>query len=155
MLVLLEQSGRVPDGFSASTWTAHQNARVRHQAIRLQLTLAAERDQALRTALEDADARIWRVGLMALRQECPRFLHEVLARLTLSTIDTSENRQMRPLGVRFGSVGLQGLSETDQAPVDLATLDIGLTEEADMLRWMQQGASSTISTRSFAPREMA
>lgn len=71
------------------------------------------------------------------RDEFDNFLQEILARLTLSTIDTSENRQTRPLGVRFGSVGLQGFSETQSDSLDLSTLDLGLTEEADTLRWMQ------------------
>jgi len=39
------------------------------------------------------------------------FLEEVLARLTLSMIDTTEARQMRRSSIRFGSVGLKG--ETD------------------------------------------
>src|SRR5688572_1737523 len=42
------------------------------------------------------------------RDEFDGFLQEVLARLMLSTIETSEARQMRSLGVRFGAVGLQG-----------------------------------------------
>ena len=65
------------------------------------------------------------------------FLHEILARLTLSAIDTGERRQMAPLGVRFGTVGLQGFAETDHAPPPVATLDLTLGEEADTLRWLQ------------------
>ena len=41
------------------------------------------------------------------RDEFESFLQEILARLTLSVITTSENRQMRPLGIRFGAVGVQ------------------------------------------------
>jgi putative nucleotidyltransferase with HDIG domain len=71
------------------------------------------------------------------RDEFDSFLQEILARLTLAVIDTSENRQMRPLGVRFGAVGLQGLDDADIGPVNVATLDVGLTDEAETLRWMQ------------------
>ena len=42
------------------------------------------------------------------RDEFESFLHEILARLTLSVITTNDNRQMRPLGIRFGAVGVQG-----------------------------------------------
>jgi hypothetical protein len=71
MLVLLERSGRAPNGFSASTWATHLDPRVRHQAIRLQLTLPQERDHAIRAALEDGDPRLLRVGLVALQASCP------------------------------------------------------------------------------------
>src|SRR6185295_10999364 len=45
------------------------------------------------------------------REEFDGVLQEIGARLTLSSSSrTSENRQMRSLGVRFGSVGVQGQS---------------------------------------------
>lgn len=44
------------------------------------------------------------------REEFDGFLQEIGARLTLTSSRTSENRQMRSLGVRFGSVGVQGQS---------------------------------------------
>ena len=51
---------------------------------------------------------------------------KMLARLMLSSIDTSEARQMRSLGIRFGAVGLQG-QERDRrrtgSCVEMATLD--------------------------------
>lgn len=63
MLVLLERSGCVPDGFSVASWTRHADPRVRHEAIRLGLTMADERDAAVATALQDEDPRIVRLGL--------------------------------------------------------------------------------------------
>lgn len=71
LLVLLEQSGHVPAGFSAGRWTAHPDARVRHQAIRVQLMMPSERHQALTAALGDADSRLVRLGLAALQADCP------------------------------------------------------------------------------------
>ena len=44
------------------------------------------------------------------RDEFMGFLEEVLARLTLSAIDTSESRHMRRTSIRFGAVGLKGES---------------------------------------------
>jgi HEAT repeat protein len=67
----MERSGHIPEGFSAARWTSHQDARVRYEALRLQLTIARERDRAVRTALEDEDPRVIRLGLATLQQDCP------------------------------------------------------------------------------------
>ncbi len=42
------------------------------------------------------------------REEFAGFLDEVLARLTLSAIDTSEARQMRHSSIKYGAVGVRG-----------------------------------------------
>jgi putative nucleotidyltransferase with HDIG domain len=78
------------------------------------------------------------------RDEFESFLQEILARLMLSTIDTTDRRQLRSLGVRFGAVGIQGqLDDPVDHPVpQLATLDLALTEEADMVRWLQREVQS-------------
>jgi putative nucleotidyltransferase with HDIG domain len=80
------------------------------------------------------------------RDEFNSFLQEVLARLMLSTIDTTEARQMRSFGIRFGAVGLQGqesLDATAPAPVaTLATLELTLGEEAETFRWLQSEVQS-------------
>ena len=62
----------------------------------------------------------------------------------LSSIDTSEARQMRSLGIRFGAVGLQGQEETGAAPapLEMATLDVTLGEEAETFRWLQSEVQS-------------
>ena len=75
------------------------------------------------------------------RDEFDGLLEELLARLTLSAIDTSENRQMRSLGVRFGTVGLEG-DQAQPAVTALATLDLALGEEAETFRWMQRQVQS-------------
>ena len=70
------------------------------------------------------------------RDEFDGLLQEILARLTLSTIETGEARQMRSLGARFGAVGLQAQKDAEeQAPT--TTLDLALGDEADTLRWLQ------------------
>ena len=77
------------------------------------------------------------------RDEFANFLQEILARLTLSAIDTSESRQVRPLGIRFGAVGIQGHSElqAEQTPA-VATLDMSLGEEVETLHWLQHEVQS-------------
>lgn len=80
------------------------------------------------------------------REEFEEFLDEVLARLTLSAIDTSEARQMRRSSIRFGAVGIRG--EDDKiAAIPTATINYSLGEEADTLRWMQD----EVRTRGVLP----
>ena len=75
------------------------------------------------------------------RDEFDGFLHEVLGRLVLSSVDTGEARQMRSLGIRFGAVGMEGHDRTDAdalGPAPAAvTLELALGEEAETFRWMQ------------------
>ncbi|HEV8265248.1 MAG TPA: HD domain-containing phosphohydrolase [Gemmatimonadales bacterium] len=81
------------------------------------------------------------------RGEFEAFLEELLARLTLSVIDSSEARQMRRTSIRFGAVGLKG--ETERAPGSLptATIAFSLGEEAETLRWVHQ----EVQTRGTVP----
>lgn len=71
------------------------------------------------------------------RDEFDGFLQEVLARMMLSTVETSAHRQMRSLGIRFGPVGLPAHEEPAAAGPELATLEFSLGAEADTFRWMQ------------------
>ena len=71
------------------------------------------------------------------REEFEDFLDDVLARLTLATIDTSEARQGRRSSIKFGSVGIRG--EQAKPGADLvpeATIRFSLGEEAEAIRWM-------------------
>src|SRR6266566_3791599 len=72
------------------------------------------------------------------REEFEEFLDEVLARLTLSAIDTTEARQMRRSSIRFGAVGVRGGDEQVGAAIPTATITYSLSEEADAVRWVQE-----------------
>jgi putative nucleotidyltransferase with HDIG domain len=75
------------------------------------------------------------------RDEFEGFLDEVLARLTLSAIDTSEAHQLRSSSIRFGSVGVKG--DAGQAePVPTATINYSLGEEAETVRWFQDAVKT-------------
>jgi putative nucleotidyltransferase with HDIG domain len=76
------------------------------------------------------------------REEFDGFLQEILARLTLSTIDTSQARQMRSLGIRFGAVGLHGHETNASVDPPRATLDVSLGDEAESFRWLQSSVQS-------------
>jgi hypothetical protein len=74
MLVLLERRRRLPKKLSLARIAAHPDVRVRHEAVRLQLRIPAERDAAVRTALESGHPGLMQAGLAAIQQECPEAL---------------------------------------------------------------------------------
>src|SRR5689334_10980852 len=73
MLALLEDLAPLPPGFSAAAYLRHADARVRWQAVKLQVTLPAERDAAIAAGLQDPDPRTLRLalGLAVALQTCP------------------------------------------------------------------------------------
>jgi len=81
------------------------------------------------------------------REEFDGFLQELLGRLMMSAVDTSEARQMRSFGIRFGAVGLQGRdadapAAAVPAPLPETTLDLTLGEEAETFKWLQSEVQS-------------
>jgi putative nucleotidyltransferase with HDIG domain len=94
----------------------------------------------------DWGARLSQAGVQRLefadevtRDDFETFLDEVLARLTLSAIDSTEIRPQRRTSIRFGAVGLKGESEAlASMPIPTATLGYSLSDEADTLRWLQE-----------------
>ncbi len=73
------------------------------------------------------------------REDFEGFLDEVMVRLTLSTVDSSEARPLRRTSIKFGAVGLKGESPSaSKTPIATATLGYSLGEEAETLRWLQQ-----------------
>jgi len=81
MLLLLSRVGRVPEGFPLTRWTGHADARLRAEAIRLQMSLRGQRELALKAAFSDADPRVVRVGIAAVQQGCPPRVLPFVARL--------------------------------------------------------------------------
>jgi len=77
------------------------------------------------------------------RDDFEGFLDEVLARITLSMIDTSESRQMRRTGIRFGAVGLRGETDVAPDPLPTATISFSLGEEAETMRWLHREVQTT------------
>ncbi len=74
----------------------------------------------------------------ATREELEDFVDQVLARLTLRAVDTSEARQMRPSGIRFGAVGLKGEDQLALEEIATATIAFTLGDEAETIRWIHQ-----------------
>ena len=74
------------------------------------------------------------------REDLEGFLDEVMLRLTLTPIDTSEARPQRRTSIKFGAVGLKGEAGAAAAKTQIATATLGysLSDEAETLRWLQQ-----------------
>jgi len=68
------------------------------------------------------------------RDDFEGFVDEVLARLTLQAIGSSEARQMSSSRIRFGTVGVKGEVKADEAPTATATYSLGA--EAEAVRWL-------------------
>jgi hypothetical protein len=78
MLMLLSRSRSVPPAFSAVPWTQHPDARVRSEAVRLQLAMPHERDLGIEAALNDPDPRIVHLGLTAIHEVPPALIERVI-----------------------------------------------------------------------------
>lgn len=80
------------------------------------------------------------------REEFVDFLEEVMARITLSVIDTAGARPGgRRSSIKFGAIGVRGEEgvkpPTHEAMLPTATIAYTLNEEADTVRWMHDEVS--------------
>jgi hypothetical protein len=71
LLLILDGLPALPDGFRAAAFIAHEDTRVRREALKVSLKVPAEREPALLGALRDADPRMVRVALTAALDDCP------------------------------------------------------------------------------------
>jgi putative nucleotidyltransferase with HDIG domain len=103
-------------------------------------------------------ARLANAGIQRLefekdvtREEFEDFLDQVLARITLSAIDSSEARTTRPASIKFGAIGVRGeartLQHSPESELPLATIGYTLVEEAAAIQWMHD----EVSTRGDLP----
>ena len=87
-----------------------------------------------------AAAGIQRIELQpgVTREEYETFLGDVVARLTLSGVGTTEQRQTRPSNIRFGTIGVRGTTGTTapSGALPTATITYTLGEEAEAIRWL-------------------
>ena len=70
LLLILDGLPALPDGFSTSAFIAHDDVRVRREALKLALKIPAEREAALLGALRDPDTRVVRLALTAALEHC-------------------------------------------------------------------------------------
>src|SRR5438477_4284719 len=91
-----------------------------------------------------AQAGVQRMELEAgvTREQYEEFLEEMMARITLSFIDSAESRTNRPTGIKVGALGIRGetreLQDSLGTPVPVATISYSLGEEAASIQSMHR-----------------
>jgi putative nucleotidyltransferase with HDIG domain len=105
-----------------------------------QISLRDLRDWEWAIRLADAGVQRLEFEPDVTREEYEEFLEQVLARLTLTAIDSAEARTTRPGAIKFGAIGVRGetksLSDIVDAKVPVATIAFSLEEEAAAVQWM-------------------
>jgi hypothetical protein len=92
LLLILDGLPALPDGFTAAAFIAHEDARVRREALKVSLKVSAEREPALLGALRDADPRMVRVALTAALEDCPSSALPLITQLVHDQAVASELR---------------------------------------------------------------
>ncbi len=86
------------------------------------------------TRLAQAGVQRMELDANVTREGYEEFLEEMMARITLSFIDSAEARPARSTGIKVGTLGIRGdtreLQETLEAEVPVATISYALGEEA-------------------------
>lgn len=107
-----------------------------------QLSLREMREWEWASRLANAGVQRLEFAPDVTRDEYEEFLEQVIARITLSFIDTAEARPTRRASIKFGAIGIKGESEAIQraidAPVATATIAYALNEEAQTVQWMHR-----------------
>src|SRR5437764_7135435 len=74
------------------------------------------------------------------REQYEEFLEEMMARITLSFIDSADARTNRPSGIKVGALGIRGetrqMQDAFEMPAPVATLSYSLGEEAESIQSM-------------------
>src|SRR6266516_3111342 len=111
LLLILDGLPALPTGFSTAAFTAHEDARVRREALKVTLKVPAEREPALLGALRDSDPRMARLALAAALEDCPPSALTAVAELARATATPSELRVLaiKVLGRVRNSIGLNAL----------------------------------------------
>ena len=97
LLLILDGLPALPDGFRAAAFIAHEDARVRREALKVSLKVPADREAALLGALRDADPRMVRVALTAALEDCPP---SAVAPITQLANDQAVASELRVLAIK-------------------------------------------------------
>jgi hypothetical protein len=98
LLALLGRLTTIPSGFSALDYLHNPEPLVRREAVRLLLRHSSTREQAIMSALADADDRVVFAGLTASQEKCPRDgIKLIRERVDRGQLDS----QLRTMGIRI------------------------------------------------------
>jgi putative nucleotidyltransferase with HDIG domain len=86
------------------------------------------------TRLAQAGVQRMELANHVTREEYEEFLEEMMARITLSVIDSAESRPTRATGIKVGTLGIRGenreIEETLETDVPVGTISYSLGDEA-------------------------
>jgi hypothetical protein len=97
MLVLLDSLSKLPEGFAPAPYAAHPDARVRREALKLRLKVPADREAGILAGLEDPDAQVAQLALIAAQQGCSS---AALAVITRRLTDGTYAEEIRVPGIK-------------------------------------------------------
>jgi putative nucleotidyltransferase with HDIG domain len=110
-----------------------------------QLSLREMRDWEWASRLANAGVQRLEFEPDVTRDEYEEFLDEVLARLALTAIDTSEMRTTRRTTIKFGAIGVRGETRESRPIIEsrLAPPGLGMSlqEEAAAIEWLHDEVS--------------
>ena len=115
-----------------------------HEVVFGRVALREMKDWDWSARLSDAGVQRLEFPEKVSREDYGEFLDEIMARLTLSAIDTTEMRPTsgRRTAIRFGAIGVRGEKRLEREPAAQAVVTpvttVSLAEEADTVRWMHQ-----------------
>jgi hypothetical protein len=111
LLTLLDEIDETPPGALIAPLAAHADARVRWQAMKLQLKMPGERGRALAKALGDSDDRVVRFALTAAQHDCPDSVVPLITRFATERIYPTDLRiaAIRVLGTTRASAAREAL----------------------------------------------
>ena len=94
------------------------------------------------TRLSQAGVQRIELDINVTREQYEEFLEEMMARITLSFIDSAEARPNRPTGIKVGALGIRGETRQAQealnAPAPVATISYSLGEEVASIQSMHK-----------------
>ena len=94
------------------------------------------------TRLAQAGVQRMELDQDVTREAYEEFLEEMMARITLSFIDSAEARPTRSTGIKIGTLGIRGdtkvLQDSFEAEVPVATISYALGEEAASIQSMHR-----------------
>lgn len=113
-----------------------------HDVVYGQMALRELKDWDWAVRLSNAGVQRLEFEPNTPRDDFVEFLEEVMARITLSVIDTAGVRQGRRSSIKFGAIGVRGeegvVKPAQDTMLPTATIAYTLNEEAETVRWMHE-----------------
>jgi len=163
LLLILDGLPALPAGLSTAAFIAHQDARVRREALKVSLKVPADREPALIGALRDDDPRTVRLALTHALEDCPPPALPLITQIALDQAMTSELRVLaiKVLGRVHSTVALNtllqladgGTSWLGRAKLAVRSLELLAALMALAAGWRNDGRAAAILALAAASKD--